>query len=259
MVLNKVEPSFLIEYLYPEKLDPICKNKLEVILHHIKEGLVMDVGCGSGWISRAISAEGFEVVSIDIDPQALEVAKLASKLTRRYHELIQASVTHLPFRSEIFRSIVISEVLEHIPNVEKCLSEIARVLIVRGILAITVPSRNYALIDLLGKIFTSKHSSWIAKHSEALGLIDKEVKIKIPHHIHYFTSSVIVRLLEKRVFQVILFRNAYFISHLIMAFFLGFLGLKRKHIEKLLKLDIKLAKKFPSYIAGGYIIIAQKV
>jgi hypothetical protein len=128
----------------------------------------------------------------------------------------------------------------------------------RGALAITIPSKNYNLTtDVLGKIFTSRHSRWVAKHSRTLGLLANDVKIKGLGYIHSFTPKVIIGLLEKGDFSVILFKNAYFIANLIMALLLGFFGLKRRHIKGLLKLDLKLAEKVPSTIAGGYVVIAR--
>ena len=68
------------------------------------------------------------MISLDIDPQALKAAKVAFRLPKTRSELIQASITNLPFRDRAIGSVIASEVLEHIPNVKECLSEIARVL-----------------------------------------------------------------------------------------------------------------------------------
>jgi len=85
---------------------------------------------------------GCEVVGLDFDPVILSRAKKWLQETARV-KLLPGDVTALPFADEHFDKIILSEVLEHVPDDRKALSEIYRVLKTGGILGITVPNHNY--------------------------------------------------------------------------------------------------------------------
>jgi SAM-dependent methyltransferase len=48
----------------------------------IREGLVVDVGCGSGVLSRALTDAGFEVLGIDASPSMIELARVHAPKAR---------------------------------------------------------------------------------------------------------------------------------------------------------------------------------
>jgi SAM-dependent methyltransferase len=99
---------------------------------------VLDVGAGSGTLSNRLSGKGFDVTSTDVTDEALEV------LRRRVSgSVVQADATALPFPPASFDAVVLAEVLEHIEDDARAVSEAARVLRSSGLLAITVP-RNPA-------------------------------------------------------------------------------------------------------------------
>jgi 2-polyprenyl-3-methyl-5-hydroxy-6-metoxy-1,4-benzoquinol methylase len=41
----------------------------------LADGLVVDLGCGSGIVSRAVAEAGYEVLGIDISPAMIALAK----------------------------------------------------------------------------------------------------------------------------------------------------------------------------------------
>ena len=53
-----------------------------------------------------------------------------------------ASATDLPYPDASFQAVVFYDVLEHIPDAERCVAEIFRVLRPGGLLAATVPARG---------------------------------------------------------------------------------------------------------------------
>lgn len=99
---------------------------------------VLDVGCGDGFLARVAFGGNLEA-GIDLDPQEVERA-VASK---SYKKALCASATELPFPKGSFKTVVSNCVLEHIPDIDKALKEISRVLKPKGRLMITVPSECY--------------------------------------------------------------------------------------------------------------------
>ena len=96
---------------------------------------VLNAGAGQGSFSLRLARLGFEVTSVDDSPAAVDV------LRRRLQGTVElADVTAMPFADESFDAAVLGEVLEHVPDDEGALSEVARVLRPQGVLAVSVPA-----------------------------------------------------------------------------------------------------------------------
>lgn len=128
----------------------------------IKEGMhVLEVGCGSGafttFAARAVGEKG-KVYALDIQPKMLK--QLENKLTKPKNkdikniELIKGSAHDLPFDKNSFDLVYMITVLQEIPDQNKALQEIKRVLKPGGILAVTefLPDPDYPLKSTTIKI-----------------------------------------------------------------------------------------------------------
>ena len=61
--------------------------------HSIRDGLVVDLGCGSGVWARILTDHGYEVLGIDISPEMLRIARReASKARFRRESLLEAKL-----------------------------------------------------------------------------------------------------------------------------------------------------------------------
>jgi len=102
---------------------------------------VLDCGTGLGWVLKIIS-ELYECPLFGVDISLTRLDRARRELGART-PLAAADIGHLPFAAATFDKIVLSEVLEHVDGDEAGLREVARVLKPGGVVAITVPSRNY--------------------------------------------------------------------------------------------------------------------
>jgi SAM-dependent methyltransferase len=96
---------------------------------------VLDGGAGQGTMSRRLAALGFDVTSTDASPEA--IAALRKRTTG---QVVEADLTALPCEDASFDAAVLGEVLEHIEDDRAALTEVARVLRVGGVLALSVPA-----------------------------------------------------------------------------------------------------------------------
>ena len=122
---------------------------------------VLDVGAGAGRHSFEVLRRGAHAAAVDLDDASLkDVAALVAGLYDSGEIArdaagaiaIQGSALDLPFPDSSFDRAIASEVLEHIPDDNGALRELARVVKPGGFLAVTVPRWfpelvNWALSD----------------------------------------------------------------------------------------------------------------
>ncbi|MBL8384243.1 MAG: class I SAM-dependent methyltransferase [Burkholderiales bacterium] len=101
---------------------------------------VLDFGCGSGDITRALAARGFAMTGADISPGMLAAARrtpAAAGVT--WVPLIAADGAPLPFDPGAFDAVIASSVLEYVADPRVLIAALARLLRPGGLLAFTVP------------------------------------------------------------------------------------------------------------------------
>ena len=90
---------------------------------------ILDVGSGAGQIARHLlkyADPGARVTCIDLSHQMLRRAR--NRLKSKKPAFVAADLTHLPFADGTFDCVTCGYVLEHLPDPEPGLAEIARVL-----------------------------------------------------------------------------------------------------------------------------------
>jgi 2-polyprenyl-3-methyl-5-hydroxy-6-metoxy-1,4-benzoquinol methylase len=164
----------------------------------IKDGdITLDAGCGNGRHSWEVYSKNHSsIIAFDVDPVCvkknlylLASLKTENEIEGSYH-MLMADVTKLPFKSGSFDKIICSEVLEHIPEDNIAVEELARVLSKNGDIGISVPHylaesicwklsgeyygfpgghiRKYKTRELLALVDTAGLSVYATRHKHAL-------------------------------------------------------------------------------------------
>lgn len=153
--------------------DVKSREMLDLLAIHSRDE-VLDVGCGSGvLLSRLAATYGTAGVGIDISLSSLMAASLEDPHPNHYSV---ADGESLPFEEECFDYVLSFDLLEHLPEPERCISEMGRVLKPGGVLLIYgVSSENKYTWDWwLGKAIGS-YLYGRAGHNPALFLNPEKV------------------------------------------------------------------------------------
>jgi SAM-dependent methyltransferase len=102
-------------------------RKWKIAKHVPDTGSILDIGSGTAPVSPDLQ----RTVLADISEEAMRNAECASKVV--------TSITAMSFDAASFDCILCSEVLEHIQDDAKAISELRRVLKPGGVLVVTVP------------------------------------------------------------------------------------------------------------------------
>ena len=68
----KVYDTFMDDVPYQDWCDYIMKL---LSSHHITQGLMLDLGCGTGSLTQLLSQNGFDMIALDNSPDMLEIAR----------------------------------------------------------------------------------------------------------------------------------------------------------------------------------------
>lgn len=105
---------------------------------------VLDVGSGNGYVLSKYAAEGAEVFGVDITETGIALCKKRFELLKLKGNFEVANAEELPFEDETFDCVCSMGVLHHVPNTEKAVSEIHRVLKPGGLLIVMFYNRDSA-------------------------------------------------------------------------------------------------------------------
>jgi SAM-dependent methyltransferase len=157
---------------------------------------ILDLGCGGGRHAFGAFRLGARVVALDMSFEELvkvretigAMVDAAEVPEGREAGAVRGDALRLPFGDESFDRVIASEVLEHIPDDEAAMKELARVLRPGGTMAVTVPrfgpeavnwmlSRDYH--DVQGGHVRIYRRSELAERLQRVGLVPFA-----SHHAH---------------------------------------------------------------------------
>ncbi len=159
------------ERWYTADDDPVAllraesKTKTPWILEQIKKynflnsnTLVLDVGCGAGFLSNELAKAGLIVTGVDLSEESLKVAKKYDETKSVNYQT--ADAYHLPFPDQSFDVLTAMDFLEHVENPAEVIKEFSRVLRPNGIFIFHTFNRNP-----LAYLIIIKLVEWVVKNT----------------------------------------------------------------------------------------------
>ena len=185
-------------YALVNRWDPAHLRKIDRLISLEPGQRVLEVGCGQGHLTKRLAGRGIDVTGVDVNPEAVEVAG-SDRVVHMRAETLQ-------FEDKTFDAIISIHTIEHIPQLEEALGEMARVLRPGGIAFYIYPAEPimglYAIptsIIIHGTPFRARevhcHKLWPAKLRrlvDPLGLSQTHQEfnlIKSPQFVSIFEKA----------------------------------------------------------------------
>lgn len=97
---------------------------------------ILDIGCGLGGKTAVYCEAGADVTGIDIDPEHTEVAFRYARSKGLDIGFVMGDAARLPFSPGTFDMVIANDSMEHFPDPEAALREMARVVGVEGLILV---------------------------------------------------------------------------------------------------------------------------
>ena len=180
-----MDKAYFKEYFKLERNHWWFKVRLKILKIHLKNLIdkhniandikILNVGAGTGFTSEMLMSFG-KTTSVEYDQDCCKLVKEKTGMEFENH-----SITELPYANNAFDIVTAFDVIEHIEDDEKAVSELLRVTKKGGVIVTTVPAYNFL---------------W-SQHDE------------INHHFRRYTKKTYLKLWMPHD-EVILDYNSYF-------------------------------------------------
>jgi ubiquinone/menaquinone biosynthesis C-methylase UbiE len=157
-------------------------------------GRILDLGCGDGRLAKIFlsNRKPSDLTGVDLDFG--EVSMAAEQ--RIYGVLYCATASLLPEKDAAFNQVVSNCVLEHIPEIEKAICEVSRVLKKGGEFIFTVPQKHFHTFLPLARFLSFLHCrKWQTAYCQH---IDKRLS-----HFNYLSRDEWNEMLRRYSLQIV--------------------------------------------------------
>ncbi len=141
-------------------------------------GRWLDVGCSAGFMVKAAAEAGFEAWGVDIEAEGITYGRDTLGLTRLACGVLEDQ--HYPYQH--FDVISAYDVIEHVPDLNRFVAELARILAPQGVIDIGTPDIGH----------------WRVPRS-----LSQWNELKPSEHLYYFNRQTLGRLLARHGLRIV--------------------------------------------------------
>lgn len=142
------------------------------------EGRWLDVGCSVGFVVKAAADLGFDAYGVDVERWGVEYGREKLNLKNLY----SGSLEDQDFPDGYFNAISLYDVIEHVPDLNRLVKELKRILAHKGIIDIITPDLGHWRVP-------ADLSTWN--------------EIKPSEHLYYFSADTLSKLMQKHGLKII--------------------------------------------------------
>lgn len=254
--VGQINWQYMINYTDYEKQEDIKRLEfiVDIVIQIVRPGgKILDIGCGSGNISRQLGHYGFIVTGIDADNKSIAFALSKNQLSNI--NFICVDIYDFSGEEKDYDAIICSEVLEHLVDPAAIFKLAFSLLKNGGVFITTVPNGQgpRELLVTRPLIWIHNHGSllwkFIVNLKRALGYKGETVQSKSEHldHIYFFSWKKFKKMGYNTGFQIFKTGKADFINGVFP------ISLFMRVSKNLQNLDCLIANKLPySWTSGFY-------
>ncbi len=161
------------------------RERIHWVCAAVRGDNILDIGCSQGICDILLAREGFRVMGVDADAEAIEFAQNSlseeSENTQKLVRFFTGTVPGFDLKEEKFSTVILTEILEHLIQPKQMIDYACSILKQNGLLIVTVPygvnpypdhKRTFYLTNLLDlfikrfrinscKFFSTNNGCWI--------------------------------------------------------------------------------------------------
>jgi len=164
-------------------------HKYSLVKSFIRQGSLLDVGCGTGELLNYFRKKGWEVQGVEPNPQARLFGKQSYNLSVEDERMLQS------YPPSSFDVISLWHVLEHVPDLNQRIVDLKKLLKPNGLLFIALPNLTSPDAQYYGSIWAG---------------------LDVPRHLYHFTPNTVLRLASQHSLSLIksfpMKMDAYYVS-----------------------------------------------
>jgi methionine biosynthesis protein MetW len=150
-------------------------NHISVVIPYIKNGKVLDVGCGSGKLLYWLNLHGWDTYGVELSSKAAECA------AKKGLNIFNGELAEAKYPDNYFDFVIVNQVLEHLHDPMSLLVETNRILKAGGQLLIGVPNLESYESRIFGMYWSH---------------------LDIPRHLHHFSFPILEVILQSTGFDI---------------------------------------------------------
>jgi len=172
-----------VHYGYPRKFSKsffysfisTVSRKINDVPDFVTDGVLLDIGCGKGTYLQEMKELGWQTLGVEFSASGVQAATQAGL------DVLHGTVEDADFQSDAIDYARMADVLEHLPNPVRTMTEIHRILKPGGLVQISLPNIRSFTFWLFGKY-------WFP--------------LEIPRHLFFYSPQSVQLLASTTGFEI---------------------------------------------------------
>ena len=181
------------------------ENLLDVI-SDLRDRFVLDLGSGRGKFLVELASYNIKAIGLELNQDYIEIALARAKENNVSINIERGVAENLPYKDSTFDFVNMSEVIEHVEEPKRVMSEVFRVLHKGGLVYVSVPNRfgmtdqhfNLDFVNWLPRKFSDRVVYFFEKNIQFV----KGIGFQKLSEMHYFTYNQAKNIFEPLGFHV---------------------------------------------------------